>query len=154
MSDYLVSREGLEKMREELAFLKGHERMRIADVIREARSHGDLRENAMYHEAKLNQKRLESRIAELERAVEFARVVDPSGEQGVAELGSKVKLKDLTWDDEMIVTLVGSFEADPEKDLVSISSPIGKAALGRRVGEEFEVEAPAGTLRYRILAIH
>jgi transcription elongation factor GreA len=149
-----VTREGFEKMRKELEELKGPTRLRIADAIREAKSHGDLRENAAYHECKLNQSRLESRIAELEKAVQLARIVErPEGEEAVAHLGSKVRLLDLDFDDEFVVTLVGSFEADPSKDLISIGSPLGEGIIGKLVGSEFEVAAPAGISRYRIVGV-
>ena len=149
-----VTREGFEKMRKELEELKGPTRLRIADSIREAKSHGDLRENAAYHECKLNQSRLESRIAELEKAVQLARIVErPEGEEQTAHLGSKVRLLDLEFDDELVVTLVGSFEADPSKDLISIGSPLGERIIGKQVGSEFEVAAPAGISRYRIVGV-
>jgi transcription elongation factor GreA len=149
-----VTREGFEKLKKELEELKGPTRMRIADAIREAKSHGDLRENAAYHECKLNQSRLESRIAELEKAVQLARVIErPEGEGAVANLGSRVKLLDLEFDDEFTITLVGSFEADPAKELISIASPLGDSLVGKTIGDEIEVEAPAGLTRYRIVGV-
>jgi transcription elongation factor GreA len=148
------TRAGYEKLKHELEELKGPVRMRIAEAIREAKSHGDLRENAAYHEAKLNQRRLESRIADLEKAFLLAKIVDrPEVEGAVAHLSSRVKLVDVEFDDEFTVTLVGSFEADPAKDLISISSPLGEALLGKAAGDEVEVEAPAGMTRYRILQV-
>jgi len=149
-----VTREGFEKLRKELEELKGPVRLRVADAIREAKAHGDLKENAAYHEAKLNQTRLESRIADLEKAVQLAKIVERS-EAGseIAGLGSRVKLVDIEFDDEFTVTLVGSFEADPAKELISISSPLGEALLGRSKGDEVQVEAPQGTSRYRIVAV-
>jgi len=149
-----VTREGFEKLRKELEELKGPVRLVIADAIREAKAHGDLKENAAYHEAKLNQTRLESRIADLEKAVQLAKIVERN-EVGceTAGLGSKVKLIDLEFDDEFSVTLVGSFEADPVKELISISSPLGESLLGKAKGDEVQVEAPQGTSRYRIVAV-
>ncbi len=148
------TREGFEKLKAELEDLKGPVRMRVAEAIREAKSHGDLRENAAYHEAKLNQQRLDSRIADLEKALQLAKIVDrPEDAASLAHLGSKVRLKDLDFDDEFSVTLVGSFEADPAKDLISIGSPLGEALLGREPGNEVVVEAPAGTSKYRVLAV-
>lgn len=149
-----VTREGFIKLQNELEELKGPVRLRIAEAIREAKSHGDLRENAAYHEAKLNQSRLESRIADLEKAVQLAKIVERPDVQGdIAALGSKVKLHDLEFDDELTVTLVGSFEADPSKDLISIGSPLGEAILGKVVGDVIEVEAPGGLTKYKILAV-
>lgn len=153
-NEVLLTEEGLERLKVELDRLKTEERMRIADAIREAKSHGDLRENAMYHEAKLNQKRLEGRIADLEKVVQIAKVVDRSKVAGdAAFLNSKVKVKDLEYGDELEFELVGSFEADPMYDMISITSPLGAALMGKQIGEEVEVEAPAGVQRYKILDI-
>lgn len=150
-NDFQVTAEGLSKMKAELEMLKGETRMAVAEAIREAKSHGDLRENAAYHEAKLNQTRLDIRISELEGAIQRARITERSGDG--AGLGSKVKLVDLEYDDELEVTLVGAFESDPGAGLVSVSSPLGEAVQGRRVGEVIQVEAPAGLQRYRIVAV-
>jgi transcription elongation factor GreA len=153
-NEILLTQGGYDKLSKELEFLKGPERSRIAEAIREAKSHGDLRENAAYHEAKLNQSRLEGRIADLEKVIQFAKVVDrPEGAEGSAHLGSKICLKDLEWGDELLVSLVGSFEADPTNDLISITSPLGNALLDRTVGETIEVDAPAGKQRYKILSV-
>lgn len=152
--EILLSQSGFDKLSKELDDLKGPERMRIAEAIREAKSHGDLRENAAYHEAKLNQARLEGRIADLEKVLQYAKIVDrPANSDTEAHLGSKVKLLDLEWKDELTIELVGSFEADPANDLISITSPLGAALVSRQVGEEVEVDAPAGKQKYRILDI-
>lgn len=151
-SEVQFTREGFEKLKAELDELKGPVRMRIAEAIREAKSHGDLKENAAYHEAKLNQTRLESRIAELEKALQTAKVVEAGTGSG-AQLGSKIGLLDLDLDDEFEVKLVGAFEADPANDLISIASPLGEALLGREQGDEIEVKAPGGVTRYRIRSI-
>lgn len=149
-----VTREGFEKLKRELEDLKGPTRMRVAESIREAKAHGDLRENAAYHEAKLNQRRLESRISDLEKAVQLAKIVErPEGDLAVANLGSRVRLLDLEFDDDFTVTLVGGFEADPTRNLISIGSPLGEALLNRGPGEEIEVEAPAGLTRYRVVGV-
>lgn len=146
------TREGLERLTIELEDLKGRERLRIAETIREAKSHGDLKENAAYHEAKLNQTRLEKRISDLERAMQSARIIEVSTGSG-AGLGSKITLEDLDFGDTFDVSLVGDFEADPDKGLVSVGSPFGEAISGKEAGAEIEVKAPAGIQRYRILAI-
>src|SRR3954462_8041037 len=99
-NEFQVTAEGLAKMRAELEDLKGPTRHRIAEAIREAKAHGDLRENAAYHEAKLNQRRLESRVAELEKAVQLAKVIErPAGQKG-AHLNSQVCLEDEEFGDE------------------------------------------------------
>lgn len=151
-NEVLVTADGLAKLKAELEELKGPTRMRIAEAIREAKSHGDLKENAAYHEAKLNQTRLESRIADLERAVQSAKVIERD-ESGGAHLGSKIRLLDLEFDDEFTVNLVGSFEADPAHDLISISSPLGVALVGKKQGDEITVVSPDGLNQYRLLSV-
>lgn len=150
--EHKLTREAFEKLQREVADLKGKERSRIADAIKEAKSHGDLRENAAYHEARLNQRRLEARIMDLERTLQLAKIVEVSNDGG-AQMGSKLKLKDLDFDDELDLKLVSSYEADPTQDLISISSPLGAALVGKAVGDEVEVEAPSGKQRYQILGI-
>ena len=150
----LLTQTGYEKLQKELDELRGPVRQNIADHIREAKSHGDLKENAAYHEAKLNQKRLESRIADIEKVLQIAKIVErPESSELIAHLGSKVQVQELATGYEMEVTLVGSFESDPLNDLISITSPLGSSLLGKVVGDEFEVEAPAGKQVYKIIEI-
>ncbi len=152
--DVLITQAGFDRLKAELDQLKSVERQKIANVIREARSHGDLKENAMYHEAKLNQKRLEGRIADLEKVVQVAQVVSrPENAENIAHLGSLVTILDLKWNDEIKVRLVGAYEADPAQDMISITSPLGSALVGKEVGDEIEYEAPAGTQNGRLLRI-
>ena len=140
-------------MQAELNFLKGPERARIADAIREAKSHGDLRENAAYHEAKLNQQRLDQRIAQLEGAVQRAKVVErPEGHTG-AHLGAAVTLLDEEFGDQFTVTLVGAFEADSASNKISITSPLGEALMGKEAGARVEVTAPGGKQAYKIVSV-
>ncbi len=154
MSEHVLTRAAYEKLQKEVEELKGVTRLVVAEAIREAKSHGDLRENAAYHEAKLNQARLDSRIADLEKLLQIAKVVE-GGSAGadIADMGHKIKLKDLEWDDELEITLVSSYEADPANDMISISSPLGSAIMGQTVGTEIEVDAPAGKQRYKVLGI-
>ena len=149
-----VTKEGYEKLKKELEELQVPTRMRVAEAIREAKSHGDLRENAAYHEAKLNQTRLESRISELEKAVLHARIIERSEvATGFAQLGSIVTVLDIEFSEEIVITLVGSFEADASKDMVSIGSPLGEGLVGKAAGETIEVIAPAGTSKYTIIKV-
>jgi transcription elongation factor GreA len=149
-----VTKEGYEKLKIELAKLNGPTRMAVADAIREAKSHGDLRENAAYHEAKLNQTRLEKQISDLEHAILHARIIErPEGHENSAHLGSVVTLEDEEFGDEITITLVGSFEADPANDLVSVGSPLGEAVFGKLVGENIVVVAPQGESRFKIKKI-
>lgn len=147
-----VTPEGFDKLKRELEELKGPVRMRIAEAIREAKAHGDLRENSAYHEAKLNQTRLDARIAELEKALQLAKIVQPVKDGG-AHLGSSIKLLDEEFDDEFVVRLVGDFEADADQNLISISSLLGQALLGKRANERITVDAPAGQTTYKILSV-
>lgn len=152
-TDYLLTPDAHAKLKQELENLKGKERQRIAEAIREAKAHGDLRENAAYHEAKLNQSRLESRIADLEKSLQLAKVVEHDDEAEHARLGVQVVLEDLQFDDELTIRLVSSYEADPANDLISISSPMGAAIVGKGPGDEVEVETPGGIHRYRITRV-
>ncbi len=153
-NDVLLTKEGLEKLKAEVLALKTTARSAVAGAIKEAKSHGDLKENAAYHEAKLNQQRLDSRIADLEKAIMRAKIVErPDDRHDLAHLGSRVKLEDLEFGDEFTITLVGSFGADVTHNLISISSPLGEALLGKVVGELVEVEAPGGNQKYKILAV-
>jgi transcription elongation factor GreA len=148
-----LTREGYEKLKAELEELKGPVRLKIAEAIREAKAHGDLKENAAYHEAKLNQTRLESRISDMEKMFQLAKIVETADGSNGAQLGSTVKLKDLDFDEELTIKLVSSFEADPLKDMISISSPMGEGLLGKETGDEVEVAAPGGATRYRVLSV-
>ncbi|MFY9233331.1 MAG: transcription elongation factor GreA [Fimbriimonadaceae bacterium] len=151
--EHKLTRDGYAKLKAEVEDLKGPERRRIAEAIKEAKSHGDLRENAAYHEARLNQRRLEERIGKLEKTLLMAKIIEkPEGAEG-AYLGDSLKLKDLDYGDEMNIKLVSSYEADPSQDLISISSPLGAALVGRIPGDEIEVEAPSGPQRYKLLAV-
>ena len=152
--DVLLTKEGFEKLTAELEQLKTVERQKVSDAIREARSHGDLKENAAYHEAKLNQQRLDGRISRLEHVLQVAEIVErPSDSDNAANIGVTVTVKDLGFGDEIKMTLVGAFEADPSIGLISITSPLGSALVGKEIGEEFEYEAPAGVQRYKVLSI-
>ncbi len=146
-----LTKEGYEKLKKELEELQGPVRLTIAEAIREAKSHGDLRENAAYHEAKLNQTRLEHRISELEKTLRSAKIVErPEGQADSIQLGSKIVLYDEEFDEDMEVTLVGAFEADPANGLVSISSPLGEGLVGKVTGDAIEVSTPGGVNKYVI----
>jgi transcription elongation factor GreA len=152
-NEIVLTPDGHAKLKKELEELKGPVRMRVAEAIREAKAHGDLKENAAYHEAKLNQSRLESRIADLEKVLQLGKVVERTDSGEVASLGSKVTMKDLEFDDDLSITLVGSYEGDPANDLISISSPLGSAIIGKSPKDKIEVETPGGLQRYEILKV-
>ncbi len=150
---YLTT-EGLQKLKEELQFLRTKERARVATAIAEARAQGDLSENAEYDAAKEEQGHLEARIAQLEQTVSDARIVDESQiDESKAYILSTVRVRNLTNDMEQSFTLVSAQEADLALGKISVTSPIGKGFLGRSEGEEVEVDVPAGTMKFKILEI-
>lgn len=149
-----VSRAGYEKLQEEREYLVTVRRKEVAQKLKEARSFGDLSENAEYDEAKNEQAILESKINELEMLIANAIVVeDDEVSTDEIGIGSKIKIKDLEFDDIETLQIVGSTESDPDNGKISDESPIGKAALRKKVGDVFEVEAPAGILKFEVLEI-
>jgi transcription elongation factor GreA len=149
-----VSRAGYEKLQEEREYLVTVKRKEVAQKLKEARSFGDLSENAEYDEAKNEQAILESKINELELLIANAIVVEDD-EVSTDEIGvgSIIKIKDLEIDDIETLQIVGSTESDPDNGKISDESPIGRAALRKKVGDIFEVEAPAGILKFEVLEI-
>lgn len=149
-----LTREGYEKMIEELESLKHVKRREISKAIEHARSLGDLKENAEYHAAKEAMAYNEKRIAELEDKLSRTEIIDSSKmPAGKAYIGAKVKLIDLDNSEELEYTLVGQDEADAVKGLISITSPVGKAILGHKIDDIIKIEVPAGALSYKIVAI-
>lgn len=145
-----LTREGYEKLLAELTYLENEMRPRIAAELRRAAADKDFRENAPYDVAKQHQGEVEARIRELQRILQTGQVVEDTGPAHVADLGSKVTLLDLTENEEIVYTLVGPGEIDPKHGKISIQSPVGKALTGKTVGDEVEVEVPAGILRLRV----
>lgn len=150
-----VSRERMRELQEELHQLKTQARAEVARKIAEARSHGDLSENADYDAALHEQELLEIRIAKLEQLISSAKVIDPSElpNDDRVYLFCTVRLLNERTNSEMTFTLVSAAEADFERNLLSVTSPLGKALLGKRSGETVETRTPSGVVRYRILSI-
>ncbi len=149
-----LTKEGLEKLKSELQFLKTKERARIADAIAEARSQGDLSENAEYDAAKEEQGLLEARIAKTEQVVTNARLIDENRvDDSKAFILSKVEVKNLKTDAKNTFTLVSEQEADLSSGRISITSPIGKGLLGKSEGDVVEINIPAGKVKFQILTI-
>jgi transcription elongation factor GreA len=141
-------------MMEEIKHLKSVERPRIIRAIEEARSHGDLSENAEYHAAKEQQGWTEARVAELEDKISRAEVIDISKLSGdTVKFGAKVTLVDEDTEDEAAYQIVGEFEADVKKGLISVSSPIARAIIGKRKGDSVEVATPGGGKSYEIVKV-
>jgi transcription elongation factor GreA len=149
-----VSLEGKAKLEADLEYLVTVRRKEVAEKLKEARSFGDLSENAEYDEAKNEQAILEARIAELESIIENAVVVDDDA-LSVDEIGvgSIIKIRDMELDEVEELQIVGSTESDPDSGKISDDSPIGKAALKKKVGDVFEVDAPIGILKFEVLEI-
>lgn len=146
--------EGFQKLQEEFERLTKVERPRIIKAIAEARSHGDLSENAEYHAAKERQSFIEGRIRELDAKLALAQVIDPSKiNQSKVAFGAKVKVLDTGVNEEYFFILVGADEADIRHGKISINSPVGKSLLGKEVGDTVEIKAPARTIEYEILEI-
>jgi transcription elongation factor GreA len=145
-----LTSEGYQNLKQELEYLTTVKRAEIARELYEARIDKDFRENAPYDAAKQHQAEVEARIRQLEHTLAVGQVVDQTNRANQIGIGSTVLLKDLTHDEELTYTLVGTSEANPVAGRISIVSPVGKALLDRRVGDEIEVAAPIGIVRYRI----
>lgn len=146
--------EGYNKLQEELERLTKIDRPKNIQAITEARAHGDLSENAEYHAAKEQQSFIEGRIQELKSKIALAHVIDPSKiKQSKIAFGAKVKVLDIEANEEYIFCLVGPEEADVKKGKISISSPVGKALIGKEVDDTTIIKAPARTIEYEILEI-
>ncbi len=141
-------------MMDEIKHLKSVERPRIIKAIEEARSHGDLSENAEYHAAKEQQGWTEARVAELEDKISRADVIDISKLSGKTVMfGARVTLVDEESDEESTYQIVGEFEADVKKGKISVTSPIARAIIGKSVGDSVEVATPGGGKSYEILKV-
>lgn len=152
--EVLLTPSGLAKLEKELENLKTVRRREVAARIKQAIEFGDISENSEYDDAKNEQAFIEGRILMIEKMLRNSRVVDESSvNPDVVYIGSHVKVKDLDADEEWEYTVVGSAEADPGENKISNESPVGKALLGRGVGDVLTVEVPAGTLRFEIVEI-
>ena len=150
----VMTYDGLKKMEQELENLKTVRRKEVAEKIKEARGQGDLSENAEYDAAKEEQGEIESRIVQLENLLRNAEVIDEDVlRMDVVNLGSKVTVLDVEFDEEMEYTIVGSTEADPMNGRISNESPLGMALLGQKVGATVMADTPDGEVAFKILNI-
>ena len=141
----LYTQEGYQALVDELEYLKGTKRQQVKEDIATARAFGDLSENAEYDEARNEQAKVEARITELEELILGAVIVDESKiDTSIVNMGSIVKVYDKEFDETVEYSIVGSNEADPFQNRISDMSPIGKALVGKRAGDEVVVEAPNG----------
>ncbi|WP_134724283.1 transcription elongation factor GreA [Paracoccus luteus] len=148
-----MTRAGFDQLDAELRELKGVERPAVIRAIAEAREHGDLSENAEYHSAREKQSFVEGRIKELEMVLSRAEVIDPSKLSGSVKFGARVTLVDEDTDEEKTFQLVGEQEADLERGLLNVRSPLARALIGKDEGDSVEVVTPGGGKSYEIIAI-
>ncbi|OPJ61062.1 transcription elongation factor GreA [Clostridium oryzae] len=157
MSDvkkYVMTYEGVRKLEDELENLKTVKRKEITEKIKVALGYGDLSENSEYDEAKNEQAFVEGRILQLENMLKNATVVDDADiPTDIVNVGSKVKVKDYEFDEEVEYTIVGSAEADALHFKISNESPVGNALIGKTIGDVVEVQVPGGTCKFEILSV-
>ena len=152
--EVLLTKEGYEKLEQELDFLKTTRRAEIAERIKIALGFGDLSENSEYDEAKNAQAENETKIAELENKIRYAKIIDESEiDTKTVQVGNTVKLLDIEFNEEVSYTLVGSTEVDISQNKISNESPIGSAILGAKKNQVVDVQAPSGVVQYKILSI-
>lgn len=153
VKETLLTAEGLKKLEEELAHYKSVRRIEVAQRIKTAIEYGDISENSEYDDAKNEQAFIEGHIIELENKINTAKIIDEKTRKNVVSVGSKVKLLDEEFNEELDYVIVGSPEADPFNNRISNESPVGSAILGKKKGATVEVNTPDGVATFKILAI-
>ena len=149
-----MTQTGFTRLEKELKNLKSVERPSVIEAISEARAHGDLKENAEYHAAKEKQSFIEGRLQELEAVISRAEIIDVKAMSGdVIKFGATVKLVDEETEEELEYQIVGDYEADIKRNLISNSAPIGRALIGKKKGTSVEVLTPKGARFYEVLAV-
>ena len=152
--EVILTKEGFEKLEKELNYLRTEKRTEIADRIKIALGFGDLSENSEYDEAKNAQTENELKIAELENKIRYAKIIDEKDiDTETVQVGNIVKVLDIEFNEEVNYTIVGSTEVNLAENKISNESPLGKALLGAKNNQTVEVNAPAGVMKYKILAI-
>lgn len=154
MDEIFLTPEGLEETKKQLEKLKTVDRIEVAKMIGEAKSYGDLSENSEYDAAKTKEAQLEQTILELENRVKNAKIITKDTlNTKVVNVGSKVTLHDEEFDEDITYSLMGATDSDPLNGIISNSSPLGSAILGKKVGAEIIVDTPSGKAKYKILKI-
>ena len=152
--EVILTQEGLDKLEEELNYLKTEKRTEIAERIKVARGFGDLSENSEYDEAKNAQAENEGKIAELENKIRYAKIIDESEiDTKTVQVGNIVKVHDEEYDEDVTYTIVGSTEVNLAENKISNESPLGSGLLGAKKNQVVEINAPAGIMKYKILSI-
>lgn len=150
----ILTPEGLKKLEDELEYLKTQKRKEVSEKIKQALSFGDLSENSEYDEAKNEQAQVEVRIVQVENMLKNVKLIDEDEiDITKVSLGTKVKVLDMEFDEEIEYSLVGSTEANPAEMKISDESPVGKGLIGSSVGDIVDIDAPAGVLQFKILEI-
>ena len=154
MTDFLITKEGLIRLRAELYDLKTRQRPEIIDAVAQARDHGDLKENAEYHAAREKQGMIEAIISDLEDKLSRAKEVDISSFSGsIVRFGAKVKLENLSNGQIVDYQIVSEYETDIDNGLISDKSPVARALLGKERGDQIEIKTPGGVTDYEILEV-
>jgi transcription elongation factor GreA len=148
-----ITRAGHTALNDELKQLKSEERPAVIRAIAEARAHGDLSENAEYHAAREKQSFIEGRVKELESVLARAEVIDPAKLSGAIKFGARVTVVDEDTDEEKTYQIVGEHEADIERGLLNVRSPLARALIGKEEGDSVEVRTPGGDKSYEIVGI-
>ena len=152
--EILLTQEGYDNLEKELEYLTTEKRAEIAERIKIALGFGDLSENSEYDEAKNAQAANESKIAELENKLRYARIIDESEiDTKTVQVGNTVKVLDMEFNEEELYTIVGSTEVDLAQNKISNESPIGAALMGAKKGQIVEAQAPAGVIKYKVISI-
>ena len=152
--EYKLSPQRLKELQDELTYLKTVREKEVAELIKEARSFGDLSENSEYDEAKNEQGKMYARMAELEDILSNYVVIEEEETEGeYVRLGSTVTVLDKEFNEELTYKIVGSQEADPMNGAISEDSPFGRALLGKNMGDDVTVEAPSGSVEYKVLKV-
>ena len=152
--EVLLTREGLQKLEQEKDNLKAVKRREVAERIKQAIEFGDISENSEYEDAKNEQAFVEGRILTLEKMLRNVKVIeDVEGDHTQVTLGTTVMIKDIDMDETLEYTIVGAAEANPTQNRISCESPVGAAIMGRVKGDAFEVQVPAGILKYQLVDI-
>ncbi len=150
----ILTKDGLKKLQDELENLKSVRRIEVAERIKQAIAFGDISENSEYDDAKNEQAFIEGRIQELEKKLRNVEVIsEEKKSKSVVTMGCTVVVRDMEFNEDMEYTLVGTAEADPEAMRISNESPLGAAILGQKVKKVVEVQAPVGTIKYKIMEI-
>lgn len=148
---YYLTKDGIDKLKEELVDLTGNQRHKVAAKLREAKEYGDLSENIQWDDAKDQQAFIEGRIAEVEHILKHAEIIESPRKKDIVDLGTTVHVE--LEEGKQKYTIVGSTEANPDEGKISNESPIGQALMGKKPGDEVEVTVPSGTIVYKILKI-